>query len=185
MLRELRLLSVKPAVAGAALLGLLAACAPPPPAGVKLLQDADPLTVDPAALAVRIHLPEGVGLQKGGAVLSVGATDGAAAVNEDFTLQTAARGERVVDLSLSGKDAERFRALQAKARAWKAESPATAKGDLSVDVKGCALDGPVSPTVETAIDISLDGGASFLPLLPSTPLWELTDAVNVAEMPPC
>lgn len=184
MLPASPLSALKPALACLAL-ATLVACAPPPPAGVKLLEDTDPLTVDPATIAVRIYLPEGVGLQKGGAVLSVGATDGTTQLKEDFRLQTVKRGSDVLDFSLTAKDAARFRELQAQARQWKAESPDTAKGSLSVDVKGCALDGPVSPTVTTAIDISLDSGASFLPLLPRTPLWEITDAVNVAQLEPC
>ncbi|MEZ5713801.1 MAG: hypothetical protein R3D85_00695 [Paracoccaceae bacterium] len=141
---------------------LLAACSSLNPVTLARLAQLDPMTADPGAIAIRLDLPDGLVVPPGGATLDI------ASARSDTGQSVKARlalTERAGIWALDPADAARLRSLRAQIRQWEAEAPEANSGSFSLGITGCATgDGP-DPAAPVRADLSLDGGASFLPFL--------------------
>ncbi len=143
---------LKPAFAAALL--SLTACASVNPAGLAKLAALDPLSADPAQIAVAARLPQALMLRTGD-LLMVIKTEGAEGpdkINETFYLDVAdaapggagviipEAGERLQTARIAPADIARLQKAQSKAQALAAEGKNRNKGSLSVAAKGgCKL----------------------------------------------
>ncbi|QDC08287.1 hypothetical protein FHY55_03085 [Oceanicola sp. D3] len=165
----------------------LAACTTLNPVTAARLSRLDPLTADPAAIAARLRLPEGLAIQPGGAVLSISAIrkDTGERLAETFELEPSGTLWR-----LSEPDIATMREAQDRAARWKREAPDQSSGALSLSLTGCsrstgARSGP-DPEAPISADVSLDGGASFLPLIRGLTVADLAKAAGTGTaIGPC
>lgn len=144
------------------LLLALCGCATVNPVTLARLGALDPLTADPSAFAARLSLPEGLVVVPGGAVLTLSANraDTGETVTGRFELVRNGDVWR-----LSDPDTARLRALQSQIRGWKSQAPDASSGALTISLTGCATGTGPDPDAAVSADLSLDGGASFAPLL--------------------
>lgn len=146
---------------------ILAGCSSLVPTTAMRLGGLSPLTADPAEIAVRLVLPEGVDVLEGSARLIYQV--GRPALGQiEAEVVTLARAGDV--FAIAADDLGRLRALQARARDWKAQDPSGTKGALSVSLTPCTQGaGPVADaTVDVFLRITAEG--AFLPLLRNAPL---------------
>ena len=161
-------------------LALLCACSSVDPRALARLAALDPLAADPAQIAVRLSLPEGLRVPPGGAVLTLASSrsDTGQALDGRFVLAQAGGVWRVAPQDLAA-----LRDAQARARAWELEAPRAHSGSLSVSLTGCLSgDGP-APDAPVAAEISTDGGANFVPLLRGVRAAEILRASATAKAP--
>lgn len=148
----------------------LMGCATLSPVTLARLSRLDPLESDPNLIAARLTLPPGVAIKPGGAVLAISAQ------NQD----TGARLEGRYPLvgaegiwRLAPADAAALTVLQSQIQEMKATAPDAVEGTLAVGVEGCRVPPGPAPDARVSVDISLDGGAAFLPLVRNAPLSDL------------
>ena len=170
-------------------LGLLASCASLNPITLARLAMLDPLSVDPADIAISLDLPEGLGILPGGAALEMGLANKISGETRSDQFTLAQNGTDRGDVfRVAEADLERMRAYQARARAWKAQYGDDVEGRLSLWLDICrAGNGPASGARVSA-QISLDAGGSFLPLMPPTRVEAIAarpGAPDVARLPQC
>ncbi|SIO15318.1 hypothetical protein [Vannielia litorea] len=166
-----------------ALAAALPGCTTLDPVTAARLSRLDPLTADPAALVARLHLPEGLAVAPGGAVLRLSARreDTGEALDEAYVLERRGAAWR-----LSAVDAAALRSVQHRIAGWKAEAPEASGGALSLSLTGCATGAGPNPKGEVAADLSLDGGTRFMPLLRGLTVAEITRAAGPgATLGPC
>ncbi len=148
---------------------LLAACGDIVPATLWAAKDIDPLTADPADIAVRLDLPDAVAIVPNTATLTLAArkADGTGA-EEGFVLDL-----RDDVLSVAQRDHARLRALQARILDWKDQDPTGTRGSLSVHVEPCRTEGFSRQEGRASVAIRLDEDGAFLPLVTDVPLATL------------
>ena len=160
----------------------VSACGSVHPLTAARLSRLDPLTADPAAIAARISLPEGLAISPGGAVLEIGARrkDTGESLSGRYALRR--KGDT---WALAPADAAALRTLQAEVLAWKAED--AGEGHLSLHLTGCRTGAGPAQDAPISADLSLDGGASFLPLLRGLEVSDLQRAAGPRQpkLPAC
>ena len=160
----------------------LSACTSLVPATVMQLSGLSPLTADPADFAVSLDLPEGVAVTPGSARLtfSVMRSDLRQIDSETMTLM------QVGDVfAISPQDQARLRAIQTRARGWKAQAPDATEGSLSLSLAPCGTGYPLAPDARVNVGVRLSEDGPFLPLVRNGPLSAVAEAVQIADMPPC
>lgn len=161
--------------AAALCLTLLSACSGLSPVALAKLSQLDPITVDPAQIAVRLDLPDGLAVPPGGATLVLRSARSDTGQSTEARLNLAETGGI---WALTPQDAVRLRDVQSRIRQWEAEAPEAHSGSFSIGVAGCASgDGP-DPAAPIRADLSLDGGASFLPILRGVTVQDALDAAR-------
>lgn len=136
----------------------------------KQLEALNPLSADPADLALRAHLPDGLAVAPGSAKLTLSATQrGGQAVTQSFSLR-----QMGTVLDVDPSEHEPLRALQAQVRAWKMQDPDGTSGSLSVYLEPCFFEekAPIDGTV--SVDIRLAAKGPFLPLLRNVPMAQVS-----------
>lgn len=147
----------------------LAACGDLVPGTLRAVQNLDPLTADPADIAVRLDLPDDVAIVPGSAMLSFGARkDDGMTTDQSFALDLHADV-----LSVAPQDHATLRALQAHIGDWKAVDPDGTKGSLSVYLEPCKTTDTVSDSARASVAIRLEQDGPFLPLVSDAPLVAL------------
>lgn len=178
-------------ILSAAFLLALAACSAVVPGTAARLATMDPLTADPAAIALVVVLPEGLAVTPGSARLEFGAVRGTESRTGTFALQdqpvtmtVALTGGAVArGFALTEQDAERMRELQGEIADWKREGPA--KGSLGLGLGGCAVgDGPAPDAVGSVL-IRLVKDGPFLPLIQKGKIVDLLGPEVLAAIEPC
>ena len=158
----------------------LCACGAVNPVTALRLATLDPLTADPGAFIVRLDLPDGVGIEDGGATLSMQATRGADTRGGTFDIVETVPGSDIWRIAPDQLDA--LHSAQSTIAAWEAEAPDETTGSLSVDVRPCQLgDGPAE-TATLSVFLQLEPGGPFAPLLSEVAVRDLTDG---AMLPAC
>jgi len=159
----------------------LGACSTIVPGTVLQLQRLDPLTADPADIALQVDLPDSVGLLPEAGTLDLRATlrDGSV-VGDSFPIEM--RGDILRVAPSSHAD---LRAVQADISTWKAADPDGTSGSLSVDLSPCLKtpDLPEDARVSVAIRVSQDG--PFLPLVRQAPLRDAMEGRAITDVTPC
>jgi hypothetical protein len=168
---------------------LLPACASVVPSAAARLAAVDPLTADPAQIAVAVMLPQGLAIRPGTAVLEMAGSRGDQRVAERLVLApmpvpdlAVPQGSTLMAFGIAPADAARLRHVQAAIRAWKAEGPA--QGRLSVGLGGCAT-APLAPDAEGSVLVRLEEGGPFRPLVDGARLADLLGPEELAGIGPC
>ena len=163
----------------------LSACSGLVGSTAAILGTVDPLTADPAAVAVRVDLPEGIALLEDGARLALAARrdDTGQAFSEVFVLRQDGDGTRT--LAVDGTDYARLRQAQATARAWKAEDDDATRGSLSLTLDPCRTVASPAPDARFSAAIRLDRDGPFLPLLRNARLGDVAAVAEIAQLPAC
>ena len=159
----------------------IGACSTVVPATLYQMRGLDPLTADPADIALRVDLPEGLGLLPGSGTLELRAmdTDGAVWFGR-FPITM------VGDvLQVAPEVHADLRALQAEIRARKAEDPDSISGSLGVDFEPCSDTADIPETARVSVDIRLAADAAFLPLLRDAPLADALEMAALEELTLC
>lgn len=160
----------------------LAGCSDIPIATVLRLAALDPLSADPAGMAVALDLPDGVGIAPGSAELTLRAqaADGAE-ISGRYGLEATEGGVWHV----RDGDRARLRADQARAAAWETADPAGTVGQFSVMLSPCQTGGGDIGRGRLSAALQLEPGGPFLPLLRNVPVAELTEGVLLPDLPRC
>lgn len=155
---------------------LLCGCAYVSPASLIALARLDPLSSDPALMAVRAELPAGIDMMPGSVRLSVEATHDAdgTQIRESYTLE-----RRGTVWRLSENDAARMRAVQRQVRTWKAG--AGASGSFSAHATPCIRGEGPAPNATFSLLMQTDPDAAFAPVLRNVPL----NRIEPGALPPC
>lgn len=138
----------------------LGACSSLVPGTVAQVAQLDPLTADPAAVAIEVQMPEGLAIRPGSARLELSAQRGDMRAGGAFAL--AAEGNV---WSLAQAEWPAFRAAQARIADWKAEDPAGTLGTLAVRVDPCLTGAPTLGRAAVSVSIRTAEDGAFLPLL--------------------
>lgn len=166
---------------------LCTACASVNPAGVGQLSALSPLATDPAEIALALDLPDGVGVQPEGSVLTLSARreDTGETTENKAALAGISDPEQGIIFRIDPKDQAGFRATQNQISEWKAEAPEATKGSLSLALAPCK-DG-AGPTRDARVSAALQtGGATgFIPLITNLPVDQISDELELDNWPQC
>lgn len=166
---------------------LLAGCGSVVPRTAMMLNAMNPLTTDPAALAVSVDLPPGLG------IIDDSVTFGVDASNPDRGIRT---GQWVLfedrdveyrpQYRFSDEDAEGLRGLQRELAVWEAEDPQGTQGSFSVNV-GVCRDVPAEALADArgSLFISMDPDQPPMPLVRNGPINRLVNTDTLEALPPC
>jgi len=144
-----------------AALVVLGACADFVPDTLRAVEAVDPLTVDPADIALRLSLPDGVAVLPGSARLQMSARQKTGdTLAQEFILQF----DQDI-LAVAPSDQAALRALQAQIRDWKTKDPNGTTGSLSMFFDPCLTNGPLPPDARASVAIRLAADGAFLPLV--------------------
>jgi hypothetical protein len=188
----------KPVLAAA--LFSLASCASVNPIGLAKLVAMDPLTADPAQLAVAARLPEALKLRTGDLVITIksDSAEGADAIDETFLLDVKdakageagvimpEAGERLQTARVAPADIERLRTTQAKARAMKAVGGKKGKGSISVNARGACRTGDLpAGALNLNIFMANQKGGSWFPVVSNLDVRKALGADVLAKIEAC
>lgn len=160
----------------------LSGCVSMNPVTLVRLATLDPFTADPTQMAVRMDLPEGVGVahDSGFVRLQAMPADGEG-FNERFLLVGAS--DEVWRIDPDARD--RFRAAQARAVAWEQADAEGSSGGFTVGFLPCTQgDGPAEDAV-VSLYIQLEPAAAFLPLFTDAAVHDLMDDSAVDGLEAC
>jgi hypothetical protein len=188
----------KPVLAAA--LFSLASCASVNPIGLAKLAAMDPLTADPAQLAVAARLPEALKLRTGNLVMTVKTDDtkGADMIDETFLLDVKdakggeagvimpETGERLQTARVASADIDRLRATQARARVIKTAGGEKGKGSISIFVRGACRTGdlPAGP-LNLNVFMATETGGSWFPVVSNLDVRKALGADVLAKIEAC
>ncbi|MEO1238697.1 MAG: hypothetical protein AAFW64_03360 [Pseudomonadota bacterium] len=152
-----------------------------------MLNAMNPLTGDPAAMAVSVDLPPGLGIIDDSVIFTVETTNpergmrmGQWVLFEDRDIENRPR------YRLSAEDADAFRDLQSDIAQWEAEDPESTKGSFSVNVAVCrSAPAETLANARGSIFISMAPDAPPLPLIRNGPVTQLVDTETLEALPPC
>ncbi|MBK8456527.1 MAG: hypothetical protein IPL47_04925 [Phyllobacteriaceae bacterium] len=176
----------------------LAGCASLAPGAVSRLSGLDPLLADPSVLSLAAVMPVPTKLRDGDVIMtiSVSAPAPLGAIEETFLFDVTEAGdtpgiivnagtERLHKLVLTGEDAGRMRAVQAKIKAAKAAG-IHGQGKFSVGIKGGCLDGRLGdgPLI-AAVFMRTQTAEDYFPLLKSVDLRKMAGEEAIARLPAC
>lgn len=161
---------------------LLTACGVVPIQTALKLAALDPLSADPAGMAVALDLPEGVGIALEGAMLSLSAetADGVQLTGRYGLVQNATGIWRVAP-----EDRARLRADQAQAAEWERADPDGTRGSFNVSLSPCIAGAGPAADARLSASLQLEPDGPFLPLLRRVPLSNLGPLPGASEVPPC
>lgn len=169
-----------------ALLLALAGCGAVVPATATRVAALNPLTANPADVAVALDLPPSLRIPPGGAALTLGASGrrGGPDLSETVILSEVEVPGGTLIFTIPGDGAARLRSLQTRIAEGRAAGT-VGRGSLSIEISGACRTGPLpaDPTVSIAIRLAPDG--PFNPLVRNGPLSEVFDAETLATLPPC
>jgi hypothetical protein len=189
---------LKPAVSAALL--SLAACASVNPVGLARLAALDPLSADPAQIAVAARLPLALKLRTGDLIMVIktNVEEGPDKIDETFILEVASAapgdagviapeaGERLQTARVAPADIARLKATQSKARAIKASGKHKGKGSLSVAAKGgCKTAELGQGPLVLNIFMKTDESADYYPIVSSFDLRRQFGEDILAKLEPC
>lgn len=174
-----------------AALFLLSACSWVAPMTAARLATMDPLTADPAQIAVAVILPPGLAVIPGSARLQLHAARGTQTLTGDYALaQIAPDAALSVPPGASGHifaltpgDAARMRDWQRQVADWRSAGPGEAT--LGLALGACAQGTGPAPGAEGAALIRLNEGGALLPLIGPAPLTAILGPDVMATIAPC
>ena len=178
----------------------LTACASVNPVGLARLAALDPLSADPAQIAIAARLPLALKLRTGDLIMVIktDAAEGPDKIEETFYLEVAdaaagdagviapEAGERLQTARIAPADIAWLKAAQANARATKAAGGNKGKGSLSVAAKGgCKTAEPAQGPLIMNLFMKTDESAGFYPIVSSFDLRKQFGGDLLAKLEPC
>lgn len=180
----------------------LSACVSGNPRTLYELSQFDPLSADPAGIAVAVKTDRKLYLRQGDVMLrmALASEDSDRAFDERFVLtviedrepsgfsQTLKADEHVLSAAIAAEDRKRFRATQARARAARADNATEGKGSISVSINGGCTSGPLDLKETTVRSyMRTQAGGRFFPLTGEMKLAEVFRQAKapVAGIPSC
>lgn len=166
-------------LAGVFCAAALSACVSGNPRTLYELSKFDPLSADPAGIAVAVKTDRKLHLRQGDVMLrmALASEDKNRAFDESFVLtvigdkepagfgQALKPNEHVLSAAIAAEDRQRFRAAQARARAARAEDATEGKGSISVSINGGCTSGPLDLKDTTVRSyMRTQAGGRFFPL---------------------
>ena len=150
----------------------LGACSTVVPSTLWQMQALDPLTANPADIALRVDLPDSVALlpQAGTLDLRAQRRDGSD-IGGSFPFIAVGNVVRVAPASHAD-----LRALQAEIAAWQAADPDGTHGSLSVGIAPCLTGDDMPETDRFSVAIRLAADGPFLPLVTDAPVVDALKA---------
>jgi hypothetical protein len=189
---------LKPALSAAFL--SLTACASINPVGLARLAALDPLSADPAKIAVAARLPLALKLRTGDLIMVIktDVPEGPDKIDETFNLEVAdaapgdagviapEAGERLQTARVAPADIARLKATQSKARALKAAGKNKGTGSLSVAAKGgCKTAELGQGKLVLNLFMKTDESAGYYPILSGFDLRKQLGGDLLAKLEPC
>lgn len=161
----------------------LTACTSVVPSTALKVAQLDPLSANPADIAVAITLPSGLGTRPGSAALHLVANGPSETIDEKFILaQTSLQQNRYL-FALKPQDHTRLRDVQAQILAQKALGKTP--GRFGVTIDPCIIgDGPADDA-RGSFDVRLQAGGPLLPLVTNARLDKLVSPETLRASPPC
>jgi hypothetical protein len=181
--------------ATAAAVLILSGCASLAPSAVGKLAGFDPLSADPASVAVAVRTDRRLWLRTGDVVLRIAleAEDGGTGFDESFELMVSPDGgdavaglaadddEHVLVARVAPADRARLAETQAKARAARGKG----RGTFEVAVKGGCRTGAIDPGVAASTYLRTGADETFFALTRNVRLARAIGADAVAAIPDC
>ena len=141
----------------------------------------DPLTADPAGMAIRLHLPEGVGIDPGTAALRLIAENGAGErVDERYALRPIEDAWR-----LNRTDRARLRTDQARVLGWETADPDGTRGSFAVGLTPCVTADRAPDGATLSADLQIAPDAPFRPLLRDQSIAGMLARAGTDTISPC
>ena len=167
-------------VMAALCIAALTACSSVNPAAVMQMRKLDPFTTDPGLIRAYVAVTGGHQLPPGSVTLTVSAENKTLneAISHRFVLAEQAGPESGVVFALTQEDRDDLRALQAKAAAWRAAAPGKSHGGYSLKVSPCPLPSGLRMDDEVTLSLSMDGGATKMPVIAGLPVEKLLKEVE-------
>ena len=145
---------------------LLGACSTVVPSTLLQMQALDPLSADPADIALQVTLPDGVALLPEAGTLDLRAElpDGST-IGGSFPIVAVGDVLRIAPATYAD-----LRAPQTKINGWKAIDPDSTTGSLSVAIAPCLTGGEIPADTRLSVAIRLEQDGPFLPLIQDAPV---------------
>ena len=160
---------------------ILGACGDLVPSTLWAVNRLDPLTTDPADIAVQLVLPDSVAVARDSGKLTFSArkVDGETLVS-NFALT------QVGDVFFVSPDQHAdLRALQAKIREWKDVDPNGTRGSLSVTYIPCKTGPTVPAGLRATVRIRLELDGPFLTLIDDGPIDAVLEKASLKDIVSC
>ena len=164
---------------------LLSGCTSIVPTTVMRLNALDPLTVDPADLAVAITMPDGLDVIPGSATVTFAVSRSDTGETHDGVLVLKRQNDEQTVFSVAPGDYATMRAFQETARQWEDENDGATEGSIGVGLLPCKRgNGPGDDArVSVAIRMAQDG--AFLPLVRNGPISAVAEPEEIRDMDVC
>ena len=164
---------------------MLSACTSIVPSTIMQLNGLSPTTADPAGFEIAVDLPDGLDIRPGTARLTfaVARSDTGAAQTGTFVLER--REGSVTSFRVAPDDLSALRALQATARAWKAENPNATSGSLGLNVSPCKRGAGPANDARVSVAIRMEQDGAFLPLVRNGPISAVAEPDQIRDMGAC
>lgn len=143
-------------------------------------QRLSPLTADPAAVALRLELPDGLGVTPDSARIILALTDQGVTRQEEFILN-----ERAGVFSVAADDIAPMRQFQQDSLAAKETRPDDVKGSLSLTLGPCRIGNGPTPNAPVSAGLRMEPDGDFLPLINNGPISAVVTTTDIATWPPC
>ncbi|MEL7461365.1 MAG: hypothetical protein AAFX45_02175 [Pseudomonadota bacterium] len=169
------------------LLILLAGCGSVVPRTAMMLNAMNPLATDPAALAVSVDLPPGLGIIDDSVIFAAEASNPDRGMRSgDWVLFEDRDVEGRPSYRFSDSDAAELRNLQSEIAIWEADDPRGTKGSFSVNIGVCrSVPAATLADARGSLFISMDPDEPPMPLVRNGPINRLVDADTLEVLPPC
>lgn len=166
---------------------ILSGCTGIVPSTAARLNALDPLTADPADMAVALELPNGLGVLPDSVKLLLGAENATRGkTSGEWVLSETTDAEGRLKYAIAAQDQSELRAIQAQVRGWEAADPDGTEGYLSVAIGGCrTVPAEKLQNARGSVFIALSPDAPMMPLFRNAPITKVLSDQDLADMPPC
>ena len=162
------------------LLCCASACTSFVPSTLGRVAGLSPLTADPAAIALRVALPDGVGIAPGSARMILSSTDGAITTTDVFVL------EQMGDVyAIAAADIGPLQSRQAELSAIENSRGDEVSGSLGLSLTPCRIGNGPAPDANASVDLRLTSDGPFLPLIRNGPISAITEDADTSLWPDC
>lgn len=166
-------------------LSALGGCASFVPATMLQLMALSPLEADPADLAFRVSLPEGVQVIPGSAGVRFQAENSGQGWHLDHVYPIATTPGPTALMAIPPEHHDAVRETQALLRSWEFADGEGTSGSISVDLGFCQTDIALGGDAVVSVDVQTQSDGAFLPLMRDEPLHELVERAAPDGLPRC
>lgn len=168
-------------------LGLLVGCGSVVPSTLAHLYGMSPLEADPAAIAIRASLPDGIGLLPGQSFLTVQSENPARGldVSERFIIEARDTDDGMTVLRIAPEDLSDLAVLQTQLRDYETTDPRGTSGSLSVFLGLCRFGAGPTPDARFSIDLQTEVDGRYSGLVRDAQIADVADELGIESLPEC